>query len=122
MSRTVLPFTIPAFGTAGVLVAGTVLALKAPAAAYGGALTIAEANTSGSGTATVTLLDMGTAGTAVAGTICVIAHAKTTFAPFAGTPAGYVLEANRWLGIANNAGTIPTGTGFMLSVTLLDGK
>lgn len=93
-----------------VLTAGTAVVLKAPTAAQGGGLTIASAFTHiklGSAS-TLALVDMGTGGTSVAGTICTFGAAWADI-PIAGTPADYFLSAGKYLGVKWSAGTVTAG-------------
>lgn len=96
-------------GTA-VLVAGTALIGKAPSAAHGGGVTISEAfaHLKAGTVASLTLYDMGAAGTAVAGTICTFTPVFAN-APNLGTPADYFLAAGRYVGLAWGVGTVTLG-------------
>lgn len=99
----------PIYGTANpnITAAGTVRIFKAPAAAFGGGVNIREAQLSlTSGTATFTLVDLGTTGTVAVGTVCTLAASQATSAPVTGTPNQYFLQAGRYLGVVYPAGTI----------------
>lgn len=97
------------YGTANpnVTAAGTVIIGKAPGDANGGGVTIHEVVASvQSGTATFKILDLGATGTVAAGTVCSLAVAQATRAPFVGTPAGYWLDGGNYLGVEYPVGTV----------------
>lgn len=93
-----------------VLTAGTVVLMKAPAAGVGGGMRIVDAfaHIKLGSAATLALVDMGAAGTSVAGTICTFGTSWADV-PHAGTPAGYFLDAGDYLGVKWSAGTITAG-------------
>lgn len=93
-----------------VLTAGTAIIARAPTASRGGGISIAEAfaHIKLGSIATLALVDMGTAGTSVSGTICTLGAAWAD-APHAGTPADYWLSAGRYLGLKWSAGTVTAG-------------
>ncbi len=97
-------------GTAasGILAAGTIMYGRIPNSAYGGAVTVVEAQCAAkSGTVTLQLVDLGPAGTATAGTITALTLAAATNAPIGtvlATP--YVLDPGDYFGIEIAAGTV----------------
>lgn len=115
--------TIPlAAGTASlVTAAGTAPFFKAPSGANGGGVSIREVyGYVASGTITVTLIDAGASGTAAVGTVCALAIAQATRAPFAGTPSAYYLAAGNHLAVVSAAGTIIAPA--QITVGYVDGK
>lgn len=103
LQGTVNPF-IAVAGTPGTVTFG-----KAPADAHGGGVSIREVTChNSSGTITLTVVDLGASGTAVAGTVCALALAQATKAPLAGAPAGYFLDGGNYLGVVFPAGTVLT--------------
>jgi hypothetical protein len=98
--------------TGSVVGAGTVVRFKAPGDGYGGGFTVTEATLLyNSGTvATCALVDLGTAGTAVAGTIASFTVSSAgPNASAAGTPAGYWVDGGNYVGLQYGAGTIVNG-------------
>lgn len=93
-----------------VLTAGTALIGKAPTAGHGGGITISEAiaHVKAGTVASLTLYDMGTGGTAVAGTICTISGTFAN-APNIGTPSDYFLSAGKYIALAWGVGTCTLG-------------
>lgn len=107
-------------GAPSVIAAGTVPVWKCPNGAHGGGVTIQEAYAfGGAGTVSVTVIDMGTAGTAAVGTICALAVAQAA-AGFAGSASGidYFLGAGKWVGMQiAAAGTVAQPAGGYLLAT-----
>ena len=101
----------PLYGTANpnITAAGTSIIMKAPSDANGGGITIREAFANvRSGTVTLTLVDLGSTGTAVGGTVCAIAVAvgAGVGGPVAGTPNAYWLDGGNYLGVVYGVGTV----------------
>jgi len=117
---------VPIYGTAnsGVLAAGTVQVLRVPQAAFGGAITILEAQIGAkSGTVTCNVVDLGTAGTATqaSGTVASLALAAAGNVPVGtvlATP--YALDPGDYLGVEIGVGTVVYPC--WLNITLLPGK
>lgn len=117
---------VPIYGTAnsGVLAAGTVMAARVPNGAFGGAITIVEAQLAAkSGTVTCNIVDLGVAGTAAqaSGTVASLAFASAANVPVGtvlATP--YVLDTGDYLGVEIGVGTVIYPC--WLNITFLPGK
>lgn len=83
----------------GALSNSSVALLKVPAA--GGGITIlgADVHSRAAATTSLYLVDMGTAGTAVAGTIATFAGTLSATAPNAGTLVTAFVEGGRYIGV-----------------------
>lgn len=104
-----------------VVTAGTAVVMRAPAAGKGGAVTITEVfHALPTGAGSLSLVNLGTSGTAVKGTVCPLRTAWTGAITEA-TPGDYVLEAGEYLGVVWNAGTIQCKPG-VVQVTYVIGK
>ena len=109
--------------SANVHTAGTVAFFRVPSDDFSSSITIVEAQVAAraGGTATVRLVDMGSAGTSVAGTIVSLALAATSNAPLGSVLATpYALDPGDYLGYEITAGT--TTIPAYLNVSFLRGK
>lgn len=117
-------FAVSGTAASGILAAGTIAYGRVPTSPYGGAITVVEAMcVAKSGTVTLQLVDLGTAGTATAtsGTITALAFAAANNVPIGtvlATP--YVLDAGDYYGLEIAAGTVILP--LVVSMTFLPGK
>ena len=100
-----------------ITAAGTTVIGRAPADGVGGGVTITAAFAQArGGTSTLTVVDLGAAGTGVpAGTICTVALSGVGDHVAAGAPNGYWLDGGNYIGVVYGVGTVTLPSGLVIN-------
>ena len=87
------------------------LMFKVPAANYGGGIYVQSIYLNGAGTATIAVLEYGSAGTAAGGTVGTVAGTFTANTPVALTMTATEQDvaAGYWLGVRESTGALSSG-------------
>jgi len=103
-----IPFSINGTAASGVLAAGTACVGRVGPDDFGGAITVVGAMIAAkSGTCTVSVVDLGSTGTVVAGTVVTLTYAAADNTPLGTTLATtYSLDPGDYWGLEIGAGTV----------------